>query len=173
MLTSTAHVAVAVVAGTAASESPGRVARVRRAAAPEEAISPTRMRRHLRRELEAHLIQLGYSKIRAPRGSDLGPEIVRVSPVRGRLVYGETVLRTDLRQPRCHERLLRFSRRRTRHRSTILFFIGVAEADLRGIETLLEQLEIRSATRGGHVHVVAIAGPKPAARRSEPHGQSG
>jgi len=122
-------------------------------------------RRHLRRELEAHLIQLGYSSVRARRTGTPAPEIVRVSPVRGRLVYGETVLHSDLSRRRCHERLLRFAQRRTRHRSTILFFIGVAEADRPEIEALLEQLEIRSATRGGHVHVVAIAEPKPVRRR--------
>ena len=130
-------------------------------------------RRHLRRELEAHLIELGYSRVCVRRAGTLEPEIVRVSPMRGRLVYGETVLRSDLEQPRCHERLLRFAQRRTRQRSTILFFIGVAEADLYGIEALLGQLEIRSATRGGHVHVVPIAPPKPARRRASPNGQGG
>jgi len=122
-------------------------------------------RAQLRRELEAYLIQLGYSTVRARGDGDLLPEIVRVSPIRGRIAYGETVLHSDLCEPRCHERLLRFSQRRTRHRSTILFFIGVAEADLDGIGTLLQQLEIRSSVRGGHVHVVPIATPEEARRR--------
>jgi hypothetical protein len=87
------------------------------------------------------------------------PEIVRVSPVRGRIAYGETVLRGDLRRRSCHERLLFFSQRRTRHRSSILFFIGVAEADEPELEALLQRLDIRSNTRGGHVHVVPIAMP--------------
>ena len=84
------------------------------------------------------------------------PEVVRVSPVRGRIVYGETVLRADLRRRECHERLLFFSQRRTRHRSSILLFIGVAEADAQELDALLEQLDIRSNTRGGHVHIVPV-----------------
>lgn len=84
------------------------------------------------------------------------PEVVRVSPVRGRIVYGETVLRADLRRKECHERLLFFSQRRTRHRSSILLFIGVAEADAAQLDALLEQLDIRSSTRGGHVHIVPV-----------------
>jgi hypothetical protein len=121
-------------------------------------------RAHLRRKLEAHLTQLGYSSVRARRAALSMPEIVRVSPVRGRIAYGETVLHSDLHRRRCHERLLSFSQRRTRHRSSILFFIGVAEADQQELETLLEQLEIRSGVRGGHVHVVPIPGPNGATR---------
>jgi hypothetical protein len=60
--------------------------------------------------------------------------------------------------------LLFFSQRRTRQRSSILFFIGVAASDQRDLEALLAKLEIQSATRGGHVHVVPIAAPEPAAR---------
>ena len=82
---------------------------------------------------------------------------MRMNPVRGRIAYGETVLHSDLRRRSCHERLRYFSQRRTRRRSTILFFIGVAEADRRELEALLARLDIRSATRGGHVHVVPIA----------------
>jgi hypothetical protein len=122
-------------------------------------------RAHLRRELEAHLTRLGYSSVRARRSDTKAPHIVRVSPVRGRLAYGETVHHSDLNSRRCHERLLRFSQRRTRHRSSILFFIGVAEADREAIEILLERLEIRSRVRGGHVHVVAIAPPPVRGRR--------
>ena len=114
-------------------------------------------RLYLRRQLEAHLTELGYSCVRMKRATAPVPEIVRVSPVRGRIAYGETVLRGDLRRRNCHERLLFFSQRRTRHRSSILFFIGVAEADEPDLEALLEELEIRSGTRGGHVHVVPIA----------------
>ncbi|NJN50800.1 MAG: MFS transporter [Gammaproteobacteria bacterium] len=47
-----------------------------------------------------------------------------MNPVRGRIVYGETILGSDLTRQTCHERLLSFSQRRTRHRSSILFFIG-------------------------------------------------
>jgi hypothetical protein len=117
--------------------------------------SPARL--HLRRQLEAHLTELGYSCVRMKRASLPVPEIMRVSPVRGRIAYGETVLRSDLRRRSCHERLLFFSQRRTRHRSSILFFIGVAEADEPELEALLQRLDIRSGTRGGHVHVVPIA----------------
>ena len=125
-------------------------------------------RLHLRRELEAHLAQLGYSGVRARRAGAPAPEIVRVSPVRGRIAYGETVVHSDLRSRRCHERLRRFSQRRTRHRSTILFFIGVAEPDRSELEAVLEALAICSATRGGHVHVVPIAVPEATQRRRTP-----
>jgi hypothetical protein len=116
-------------------------------------------RAHLRRELEAHVAGLGYSRAALGYAGTPLPEIVRVSPTRGRVVYAETVLRSDLRRKRCHERLLFFSRRRTRHRSSILFFIGVMAHDRQKLETLLAQLDIRSDTRGGHVHVVPIAAP--------------
>ena len=131
--------------------------------------SPTRT--HLRRELGAHLTELGYSSVRAKRPGRLVPEIVRVSPVRGRIAYGETVLRSDLRRRTCHERLLAFSQRRTRHRSTILFFIGVAAADQLELETLLKELAIRSGIHGGHVHVVPIAAPEETRRRATPRQQ--
>src|SRR5215468_6099848 len=91
----------------------------------------------LRRQLEAHLTSLGYSCARTKRAGSPVSEIVRVSPVRGRIVYGETVLHEDLQRPGCHERLLFFSQRRTRHRSSILFFIGVAEADEPELAALL------------------------------------
>lgn len=123
-------------------------------------------RSHLRRELEAHLTQLGYSCVRMKRVGGPAAEIARVSPVRGRLVYGQTVVHADLRRPSCHERLLFFSQRRTRHRSSILFFIGVAETDRLELEALLEQLGIRNGVRGGHVHVVAIPTPGPIPRRT-------
>jgi hypothetical protein len=123
-------------------------------------------RAHLRRQLEAHLTELGYSSVRVRNTGPPVPEIVRVSPVRGRIAYGETVLHDDLQQRRCHERLLFFSQRRTRHRSSILFFIGVAEADQAALEALLQQLDIRSGTRGGHVHVVPVAAPEPTRRRT-------
>jgi hypothetical protein len=114
---------------------------------------------HLRNELVAHVAKLGYSSVR-PTGSEaIKPEIVRMSPIRGRIVYGETVLRSDLRSKRCHDRLRFFSQRRTRHRSSILFFIGVAVDDQRDVEALLAELDIRSGIRGGHVHVVPIAAP--------------
>ena len=103
------------------------------------------------------MTELGYSCVRMKRAGVPIPEIVRVSPVRGRIAYGETVLRGDLRRRSCHERLLSFSQRRTRHRSSILFFIGVAEEDEPDLEALLQELDIRSNTRGGHVHVVPIA----------------
>lgn len=103
------------------------------------------------------------------------PELVRVSPTRGHIAFGETVMRADLDETSCHERLVQFSQRRTRHRSTILFFIGVTVADKAAVIELLERLDIRSGTRGGHVHVIpfepvgkrleeAAAAPKRAAR---------
>ena len=130
--------------------------------------SPTRL--HLRRELEAHLSRLGYTSARVVRSGPVAPEIVRRNPVRGRTVYGETVLHGDLDNPRCHERLLRFSQRRTRHRSSILFFIAIAEDDEPELLTLLERLEIRNGTRGGHVHVVPIAAPAATRRRASAAG---
>jgi hypothetical protein len=122
------------------------------------------VRAHLRRRLEAHLTELGYSCARSTRGALPAPEIVRVSPVRGRIAYGETVLHSDLGRRSCHERLLSLSQRRTRRRSSILFFIGVAEGDEQALEALLHELDIRSATRGGHVHIVSIT-PSAALRR--------
>jgi len=122
-------------------------------------------RTHLRRELEAHLTELGYSCDRVRPAGSLVPEIVRGSLVRSRVVYGEIVVHGDLRRRQCHERLLNFSRRRTRRRSSILFFIGVADVDQPALEALLEQLDIRSRVRGGHVHVVPIATPEAARRR--------
>jgi hypothetical protein len=111
----------------------------------------------LRRQLEAHLTELGYSSVRKTSTGSPAPEVIRVSPIRGRIVYGETVMRADLRRKQCHERLLSFSQRRTRFRSSILFFIAVAEADQPELEALLQQLDIRSGTRGGHVHIVPVA----------------
>ena len=116
-------------------------------------------RGHLRRRVVAHMTQLGYSSGCPGREGTPAAEIMRMNPVRGRIAYGETVLHSDLRRRSCHERLRYFSQRRTRRRSTILFFIGVAEADRPELETLLARLDIRSATRGGHVHVVPIASP--------------
>ena len=120
---------------------------------------------HLRRELEAYVTRLGYSCAHFALAQAPAPEIARISPVRGRIAYGETVLRSDLQRKRCHERLLFFSQRRTRHRSSILFFIGVSACDQPQLEALLAQLEIRTATRGGHVHVVPIA-PGASGRRA-------
>jgi len=117
-------------------------------------------RAHLRRALEAHLNDLGYSTDRTKRVGGPAAEIARLSPVRSRLAYGATVLHSDLRDRSCHERLLFFSQRRTRHRSSILFFIGVGEADVESLETLLEDLGIRSAVRGGHVQVVPVPLPR-------------
>ncbi len=119
--------------------------------------SPQRL--HLRHALERHVTQLGYSCVRTVGSETPIPEIVRMSPTRGRIAYGETVLRADLTRKRCHERLLFFSQRRTRHRSSILFFIGVAARDEQALLDLLAQLEIRSGIRGGHVHIVPIADP--------------
>jgi len=116
--------------------------------------------------LEAHLSSLGYSSSRKLAAGLTVAEIVRVNPVRGRVVYGATVLSSDLDSEHCHERLRLFSRRRTRHRSSIPFFIGVAEDDKQALEELLQRLDIRSATRGGHVQVVAI--PLPATPRRAP-----
>jgi hypothetical protein len=136
-------------------------------------MSRSPLRLHLRRRLEAHLTAMGYSSVRAKRPGVPAPEIVRISPVRGRIAYGETVVHDDLRRPSCHERLLLFSQRRTRQRSSILFFIGVAEEDQSELESLLEQLEIRSGTRGGHVHVVPIPAATPTRRQASPRAARG
>lgn len=129
------------------------------------------VRARLRRELEAHLSSLGYSSARKPAPGLTVAEIVRVNPVRGRIVYAATVLSSDLDSEHCHERLRMFSRRRTRHRSSIPFFIGVAETDKPALEDLLQRLDIRSATRGGHVQVVAIPLPS-TPRRAAPRNRS-
>lgn len=129
----------------------------------ENLASEGALREFLRRQLEAHLIEFGYSSSRPTSSGPFVPEIRRVSPIRGRIAYGETVLKSDLENPQCHERLVFFSQRRTRHRSSILFFIGVSTADHADLVALLQRLEIQSATRGGHVQVVAIpTGEKPA-----------
>lgn len=121
----------------------------------------TKTKTALKRGLEAHLSQLGYTSSRLARPTRLpDPEIVRINPGRGRLAYGETVIRKDLEDPACHERLLNFSQRRTRQRSSILFFIGVAAEDQAEVEALLERLSIRGGIRGGHVHVVPIEQPE-------------
>lgn len=134
-----------------------------RAALPES--TP---RAYLRRQLEAHLIDLGYSSVREKRTGEPAPEITRINPLRGRLVYGETVLRGDLQQRRCHDRLLSFSQRRTRHRSSILLFIGVAADDEAALLDLLKTLGICGGLRGGHVHVLPIATAAPPSRRPRP-----
>lgn len=117
-------------------------------------------RRRLRQELEAHMAQLGYSSVHLTSGVTPAPEIARLNPVRGHIAYAETVLHSDLRRKQCHERLRFFSQRRTRRRSSILFFIGVAADDRRELEALLARLDIRSGIRGGHVHVVAVPAPE-------------
>jgi hypothetical protein len=116
----------------------------------------TPARAEIRRKLEAHLSNLGYSSSRKVVPSLTLTEIVRVNPVRGRIVYAAAVLGGDLESESCHERLRFFSRRRTRHRSSIPFYIGIAESDKTALEELLLKLDIRSATRGGHVQIVAI-----------------
>jgi hypothetical protein len=103
-------------------------------------------RKHLRRGLEVHVTQLGYSCVGALTGVPV-PEMVRISPGRRQIIYGKTVVRRDLRSTRCHERLLFFSQRRTRHRSSILFFIGVATTDQQQLEALLARLDVRSGCR--------------------------
>jgi hypothetical protein len=126
-------------------------------------------RLHLRRELEAHLYDLGYTFTRSiNRVGAPTAEIARMSPVRGRLVYGETVLRADLKRRRCHDRLRFFAQRRTRRRSQILFFVAVEEACRPELEALLIELGIRGAVRGGNVHVLPVSvpqQPRPARRR--------
>ena len=136
-------------------------------------MSDSPARTHLRRELEAHLTRLGYSGVRMKRAATVRPEVTRVSPVRGSIVYGEVVLHADLRRRSCHERLLFFSQRRTRRRSSIPLFIAVAEDDRAELEALLEQLGIRNGVRGGHVQVVAIPMPATRRRRSPAHAARG
>lgn len=129
------------------------------------ALPVTRLR--LRRQLLAHLADLGYSNVRARRSAKLEPELVRVSPVRGHIAFGETVMRSDMNEPSCHERLVSFSQRRTRHRSSILFFIAVAAEDEADLVDLLVRLGIRDGVRGGHVHLVPVeAAPARAAARA-------
>jgi hypothetical protein len=87
------------------------------------------------------------------------------------MAYGATVLRADLKRPRCHQQLLFFSQRRTRRRSSIPFFIAVGDDDRVALEALLEELGIRDGVRGGHVQIVGVAAkakarPAAGARRS-------
>jgi hypothetical protein len=136
---------------------------VRQMAAMEAEVAA---RLHLRRELEAHLYDLGYTFTRSMnRVGTPTAEIARMSPVRGRLVYGETVLRADLKRRRCHDRLRFFAQRRTRRRSQILFFVAVEEACRSELEALLIELGIRGAVRGGNVHVLPVSVPAPAQPR--------
>ncbi|MGD9763517.1 MAG: hypothetical protein AB7V27_07380 [Candidatus Binatia bacterium] len=139
-------------------------------------MSQTQVRFQLRRGLKAHLDALGYTADRVMTRVGAPPaEIARISPVRGRLVYGQTILATDLTNPRCHERLTYFAHRRTKRRSQIMLFIAVEETHQAALEQLLVDLGIRSAVRGGHVQVIAFASAPPprarttsGARRSKP-----
>jgi hypothetical protein len=118
------------------------------------------IRSYLRRELENHLDGLGYTFSRhINRVGVPAAEVARLSPVRGRLVYGETVLRSDLRRRQCHDRLRFFAQRRTRRRSQILFFVAVEEECRNDLEALLIELGIRCAVRGGNVHVLGVSVP--------------
>jgi hypothetical protein len=122
-------------------------------------------RAYLRRQLEAHITELGYS-CKCDRAGEDEPEVARMNPLRRRLAYGETVLHSDLRSKRCHERLILISQRRTRRRSSILFFIAVAARDKPALDALLTRLEVQNGIRGGHVHVVPIAPPAAPATRA-------
>jgi len=125
-------------------------------------------RKLLRRELEAHLDGLGYTSVRhIHRVGAPEAEIARLSPVRGRLVYGETVVRADLRRRRCHDRLRFFAHRRTRRRSQILFFVAVEEQCRDELEALFIELGIRGAVRGGNVHVLPVIVPPRSRRRPQ------
>ena len=128
----------------------------------------TATRQVLRRELEAHLDGLGYTFVRhIHRVGVPEAEVARLSPVRGRLVYGETVVRADLRRRRCHDRLRFFAQRRTRRRSQILFFVAVEEQCRNDLEALFIELGIRGAVRGGNVHVLAVSIPPPVRKRAQ------
>ncbi len=125
------------------------------------AVATSRARVQLRRALEAHLTALGYTLTTTRPGTPV-PEIARLNPLRSSVVYAETVLRSDLDRPACHERLLFFSQRRTRRRSSIPFFVGVAEADHDALETLLQKLDIHGFGRGSQVQIVPLAIEPPA-----------
>jgi len=123
-------------------------------------MSDTLARKRLRHALEAHMSDLGYSSRRTSSRLEHIPEIVRAHPGRGNIAYGQTALRSDLQNHTFHARLRFFARRHTRHHSSILFFIGVDELDRADLEALLQELEIRSGTRGGHVLVIPVpSGP--------------
>ena len=127
------------------------------------------IRAHLRRELEAHLSQLGYCAPHVPRAGLPAAEIARINPVRSRIAYGATVTHGDLQRPNCHKQLVSFSQRRTRRRSSIPFFIAVSEPDRTELEALLEKLGIRDKVRGGHVQVVTIREPAEPPRKANSH----
>lgn len=128
-------------------------------------MSDTLARAQLRRELEAHLTRLGYSVPRVKPAGPVAAEIARVHPVRSRIAYGATFLRSDIKRATCHKQLVFFSQRRTRRRSSIPFFIAVGEADRGELESLLEELGVRDGVRGGHVQIVSVSRPvsRPAA----------
>lgn len=117
------------------------------------------LRTHVRRALNDHMSSLGFTTPRPAEKGATVPEIVRRNPGRGRIAFGETFLRGDLQRESCHQRLKTFAQRRTRSRSTILFFIGIVEDEREEVEGLLEKLGIRSSTGGGHVLLVPIAPP--------------
>lgn len=129
----------------------------------------TLARAQLRRELEAHLTRLGYSVPRVKPVGSVTAEVARVHPVRSRIAYGATVLRSDLKRPNCHKQLVFFSQRRTRRRSSIPFFIAVSEGDRPDLESLLEELGVRDGVRGGHVQIVTVSStPARAAKATAP-----
>jgi hypothetical protein len=122
-------------------------------------MSDTLARAQLRRELEAHLTRLGYSVPRVKSAGPVAAEVARVHPVRSRIAYGATFLKSDLKRPNCHKQLIFFSQRRTRRRSSIPFFIAVSETDRTDLEALLEELGVRDGVRGGHVQIVIVDRP--------------
>lgn len=126
-------------------------------------MTDTLARAQLRRELEAHLTRLGYSVPRIKPVGSITAEVARVHPVRSRIAYGATFLHSDLKRPTCHKVLIFFSQRRTRRRSSIPFFIAVADTDRPALETLLEELGVRDGVRGGHVQIVNVSRPAPRA----------
>ncbi len=117
------------------------------------------LREHLRSQLDAHMVGLGYKAPRAVADASKAPEIVRRNAARGKIAYGETVLVADLQDEACRDRLVAFSKRRTRRRSSILFFVGVVEAEAEQVEKVLVEIGIHGASGGGHVQIVPLPAP--------------
>lgn len=110
----------------------------------------------LRRHLTAHLNELGYTTPAPEAVGRLKPEVRRRNPYRGSLVYGATLLHSDLDDPEQHERLVFFANRRTKKRASIQLYIAIEASERERVEALLERLGIRTQAQGGNVQLTVV-----------------
>jgi len=110
----------------------------------------------LRRHLTAHLNELGYTTPAPEAVGRLKPEVRRRNPYRGSLVYGATLLPSDLDDPEQHERLVFFANRRTKKRASIQLYIATEASERERVEALLERLGIRTQAQGGNVQLTVV-----------------